>query len=83
MGKNLVIVRAFGGKPAIRAVLSKMPGGALVCLPEHVELIRRGQRPEPMLGVSKADIFAYDPKAAEIARNGGNLDWSKLRPAVL
>lgn len=82
MGQNLVIVRAFGGKAAIRAVLSSMPGGVLVCLPEHVESIRSGERPEPMLGVSKANVFAYDVKAAEIAKNGGNPDWSKLRPAM-
>ena len=50
MSENLVIVRAFGQKALVRAILDQMPNGVLVCMRENAEPIRSGEFPEPMVG---------------------------------
>jgi hypothetical protein len=78
--ENLVIVRAFGDKPLIRAVIGTLPGGLLVCMPDHAEAIRSGQLPAPMVGFSKRDVFAYDEAMGERVVAKEPVDWSILRP---
>jgi hypothetical protein len=82
-GKNVGKSRyspGIGEKPLIRAVISDMPGGVLVCMPDHASAIRGGQIPAPMLGFSKKDVFAYDPVTAAKVEAGKPVDWSRLRP---
>ena len=78
--ENLVIVRAFGDKPLIRAVIGTVPGGLLVCMPDHAEAIRSGQLPAPMVGFSTRDVFAYDAAVGERVMAREPVDWSLLRP---
>jgi hypothetical protein len=75
MSENLVIVRAFGGKPLVRAVLEMMPGGVLVCMPEHADAIRRGELSRPLVGFPNEDVFLYDAQAIGVA---GNVNWERL-----
>jgi hypothetical protein len=77
MTDGLVIVRAFGGKPLVRAVLELIPGGVLVCMPEHADAIRRGELATPLLGFPDADVFRYEAKAIGVA---GNVNWRGLTP---
>jgi hypothetical protein len=79
--ENLVIIRAFGGKASIRAVLEAMPGCVMVCMPEHAAAIRQGKLPTPMLGFPEKDVFAYDPQAATAAERGTPIDWATMRLA--
>ena len=81
MSENLVIVRACGDKAFIRALLSQEDSGALVCMPENADAIRRGDRPPPMLTFPKRDAFQYDEAAAKRARKGAAVDWTRLKPA--
>lgn len=80
MTDNLVIVRAFGGRPLVRAVLEIMPGGVLVCMPEHAESIRRGEQTAPLVGFPKDDVFRYDRSAAQTIGSAGKVDWDRLSP---
>lgn len=79
MAENLVIVRAFGKKPLIRAVLEHQSGGVLVCMPSNFDAIRRGELPEPMLGFPQKDVFAYDAKTAKAIEKGQPIDWARLK----
>ena len=80
MVENLAIIREYGQKPAIRAILSHVPGGVLVCLPANVQAIRSGDLPEPMMAFPKKDVFLYDAVAAVSIQRGERIDWTRLKP---
>ncbi len=82
MTEKLVIVRAYGQKPLIRAILAVLQEGALVCMPEDAEAIRAGRKPEPMLGFPKKDLFRYDGAVAGLIAKGTAVDWAKLTPLM-
>ena len=80
MTADLVIVRAYGRKPLVRAVLDVMPGGMLVCMPENAEAIQRGEMAEPLVGFPIDDIFRYRDKEARAIGRGESVDWRQLEP---
>lgn len=80
MNENLVLVRAFGDRPVISAVLEREGDVVLVCKPEHAEAIRSGARPMPMLGFRKSEVYACDGNAIQMVQRGEKIDWNRLVP---
>lgn len=80
MSANLVIVRSFRGIPLVRALLDTTPTAAFVCKPEDVAEIRRGAKPEPMIGFPRNDVFQFAEATARAIDLGQSVEWGKLKP---
>jgi len=79
IGAGLVLIRGRDGKGVVRELLGRDGNVAVVCRPENADAIRRGDLPEPMVGVRPSDVFAYDETAAG-RLDGDSVDWTMLRP---
>jgi hypothetical protein len=85
-GRMVVIVRALGGEPARRILLSNTADAVFVCREEDYDAIVAGNRPAPMIGFPQDDVFECDEAVfAALAdqwarqRNTDPSTWRQLR----
>jgi len=84
MRGDLVIVRAFGGVPAVRRVWDENERGVYITDDTHYDLLATGKESVSPVGFPREDVFRYDPdlaKEMDILYQTGKWDWTKLVPA--
>ena len=82
MQGDLVIVRAFRGKPLVRRVWDKVGHGVYITDDAHFKRLLAGEKISQPVGFPREDVFRYDP---DLARrkwisytkpgNGIGLNW--------
>jgi len=84
MRGDLVIVRAFGGKPLIRRVWNEVEHGVYITNDTIFKKLMAGENGtiQPV-GFPREDVFRYDPELAKDMDTlycTGRWDWTKLVP---
>jgi len=83
MQGDLVIVRAYGGKPLVRRIWAEDETGIYITDDNQLKRLIAGKSAIPPIGFPKEDVFKYDPSLAaaidDVSGNGG-WDWNKLTP---
>jgi hypothetical protein len=82
MRGDLVIVRAFGGKPLIRRVWEEVEKGVYITDDILFKRLMDGEKGtiQPV-GFPKEDVFKFDPELAnemDVLYQTGKWDWTKL-----
>jgi hypothetical protein len=83
MNRNMVIARAFGGRPLRRIIMGSQSGLAYLAAPEAVLRIESGDL--FAVGFPKRDVFRFDETAFQqlelewrAIKRTNNSSWAKL-----
>jgi hypothetical protein len=69
MKGDLVIARAFGGKPNIVRVWEVTQKVILICSEENYQILVNGKKGLFPVGVPREDVFRYNPSQEKMLRN--------------
>ena len=83
MQGDLVIVRAFRGRPLVRRVWEEVKHGVYITDDTHFQRLLAGEKDSQPIGFPREDVFRYDPELAkemDVLYQTGKWDWTKLVP---
>jgi len=81
MRGDIVVVRAFKGRPYVRRVWESSPDAVYICSEERFQKLAENQDAWPPTGFPREDVFCYDPSLVDVLRDNWHEDqslWNRL-----
>jgi hypothetical protein len=78
MSPQRVVIKGFNGVALVRWLVDVLPNVAAITNDEGVEAIKKGRKPEFIVGFPLMDVFILEDDVS--IDDGDKPNWSKFRP---